>query len=93
MICAWIDTSSAVVGSSATISSGSARQRQRDHHPLAHAARELVRVVVDALLGCRDARWPCQQLDRPLRAPAPSLERQVRSGSSRPAAGRPCTAG
>ena len=51
MICAWIETSSAVVGSSATIRRGSARQRQRDHHALAHAAGELVRIVVDALLG------------------------------------------
>ena len=30
-------------------------ERHRDHHALAHAARELVRVVVDALLGARDA--------------------------------------
>ena len=29
-------------------------QRHRDHHALAHAARELVRVVVDALVGARD---------------------------------------
>ena len=42
-----------------------ARQRERDHHPLAHAARELVRVVVDALAGARDAD-PLEQLDRPL---------------------------
>ena len=30
-------------------------ERHRDHHALAHAARELVRVVVDAPLGPRDA--------------------------------------
>ena len=37
-------TSSAVVGSSATISRGPAGQRHRDHHPLLLAAGELVRV-------------------------------------------------
>ena len=31
-------------------------QRHRDHHALPHAARELVRVVVDALVGARDLR-------------------------------------
>ena len=31
--------------------SGLGRQGQGDHHALAHAARELVRVVVDALFG------------------------------------------
>jgi len=65
MICAWIDTSSAVVGSSANDQLGLGGQRQRDDHPLAHAAAELVRVLVDALLGrrmpvscsSRMARW------------------------------------
>ena len=33
-------------------------QRHRDHHALPHAARELVRIVVDALVGARDARPP-----------------------------------
>ncbi len=42
-ICAWIVTSSAVVGSSAMITSRIVRDRHRDHHALAHAARELVR--------------------------------------------------
>jgi hypothetical protein len=37
-ICAWIVTSSAVVGSSAISSAGLAGQRHGDHHPLAHAA-------------------------------------------------------
>ena len=41
-------------------------QRHRDHHALAHAAGELVRVVVDALLGTRDADLP-EELDRPVR--------------------------
>ena len=41
-ICAWIVTSSAVVGSSAIRSFGLAGERDRDHHALAHAAGELV---------------------------------------------------
>ena len=39
-----------------------AGERHRDHRALAHAARELVRVVVDALLGVRDADL-AQELD------------------------------
>jgi hypothetical protein len=46
------------VGSSATISWG-------DHHTLAHAAGKLMRVLVDALLGRRDARV-LQQTHGPL---------------------------
>ena len=42
-----------------------ARQRQRDHHALPHAARELERVVVDPLARARDAD-PVEQLHRPL---------------------------
>ena len=44
---------------------GVARERHRDHHPLAHAARELVRVVVDPLLRVGDADG-AEQLDRPV---------------------------
>ena len=55
MICAWIETSSAVVGSSAISEIGLGAQRQRQHHALAHAARELVRIAVDALPGALDA--------------------------------------
>ena len=40
-----------------------ARQRHRNHHALAHAAGELVRVVVHAALGVRDAHQ-AQHLDR-----------------------------
>ena len=40
-----------------------AGQRHRDHHPLAHAARELVRIGVGALLGLGDVN-PLQHLDR-----------------------------
>ena len=39
-ICAWIVTSSAVVGSSAISSAGLHDERHRDHHALAHAARQ-----------------------------------------------------
>ena len=38
MTCAWIVTSSAVVGSSAMSSRGLQRERHRDHHALAHPA-------------------------------------------------------
>ena len=58
-ICAWMVTSSAVVGSSAISSVGVVDERHRDHHPLAHAAGELVRVVVDPAsrrAGCRPGR-------------------------------------
>ncbi len=44
-ICACTVTSSAVVGSSAISSLGLAGERHRDHHPLPHAARELVRIL------------------------------------------------
>ena len=76
-ICAWIVTSSAVVGSSAISSSGSRQQRHRDHHALAHAARELVRVVVEALAGVRDAD-ALEHLDGALARPAPVLQAPVR---------------
>ena len=45
-ICAWIVTSSAVVGSSAISSFGSHGERHRDHRALPHAAGELVRIVL-----------------------------------------------
>ena len=43
-ICSCVVTSSAVVGSSASSSLRPRGDRHRDHHPLAHAAAELVRV-------------------------------------------------
>ena len=55
-ICAWIVTSSAVVGSSAISSFGLAGERHRDHHALAHAARHLVRVLVEPRLGATGSR-------------------------------------
>ena len=55
-ICAWIVTSSAVVGSSAIRMLRVAGQRDRDHHALAHAAGELVRIAREALLADRRCR-------------------------------------
>ena len=54
-ICAWMVTSSAVVGSSAMISVRVVGDRDRDHRPLAHAAGELVRERLRAPLRRRDA--------------------------------------
>ena len=90
-ICAWIVTSSAVVGSSAIRRRGPAGHRHGDHHALAHAAGELVRVVVDARSG---AGMPTRahQVDGARRAAARAhaemhLERPRRSGSPTVAAG------
>ncbi len=47
---------------------GPAGQRHRDHHALAHAAGQLVRVFVDAALGRRNAHL-AQHLDGAARAP------------------------
>ena len=79
MICAWIDTSSAVVGSSAISELGLGGQRERDHDALAHAARELVRVVVDAALGRRNAGGR-EQFDGPRPRPG---RRHVQVGRDR----------
>ena len=62
-------TSSAVVGSSAISRSGAAGERDGDHHALAHAAGELVRVVAHAPLGRRNAHA----------APAPRSARRCAS--------------
>ena len=63
-ICAWMVTSSAVVGSSAISSFGLQAEPDGDHHPLAHAARQLVRILVEPAFGVGDADQR-QQLDRP----------------------------
>ena len=47
-----------------------ARERHRDHHALAHAARELVRILVDAPVGSGDAH-EVEQLDRAAARVAP----------------------
>ena len=57
----------AVVGSSAISSSGLQSERHRDHHALAHAAGELVRIAVAAPLGIGDAH-ALKQLDARARA-------------------------
>ncbi len=62
---AWIDTSSAVVGSSATTRLRLGAQRQRDHDALPHAAGELVRVGREARLRRRNADR-AHQLERAL---------------------------
>ena len=62
-------TSSAVVGSSAISSFGLQAQRHGDHHALAHAAGELVRIVVHARFGVGDVHQP-QHLDGALESPA-----------------------
>ena len=62
-ICASSVTSSADVASSAISSGRLEQQRHRDHDPLPHAAGELVRVVVDAVGGVRDAD-ELEHLDR-----------------------------
>ena len=54
-ICAWMVTSSAVVGSSAMSSCRLAGKRDGDHDPLAHAARELVRILAQARRAGRSA--------------------------------------
>ena len=66
-ICACTVTSSAVVGSSAMSSRGSHDERHREHRALAHATRELVRVVVEPPLGVGDAD-EVEQLDARVRA-------------------------
>ena len=91
-IWAWIVTSSAVVGSSAISTSRVARERHRDHHPLAHAARELVRVVVDALLGRRGSRPSASSSIARSRAAAADEVARAR-GSAPRSASRPCRPG
>ena len=44
---------------------GPGAKRQRDHYPLAHAAGELVRIMVDAILGAGDADL-LQEIERAL---------------------------
>ena len=78
-------TSSAVVGSSAITSDGLAGERERDHHPLALAAGELVRVAPRR----RPAVSPTvvEQLADPL-APPRFAAGRARAGGSPPRSGR-----
>ena len=54
-ICAWMVTSSAVVGSSAMMSLGLHAKPDRDHHALAHAAGEVMRILFEPPRAVRDA--------------------------------------
>ena len=63
-ICAWIVTSSAVVGSSAISSFGLVGQRHGDHHALPLPAGQLVRIGAQPALRVADADL-CQQLEDP----------------------------
>ena len=61
-----------------------ARERDRDHHALAHPARQLVRVRVGAPLGIGDADQ-AHQLERALARRAPAVARAARAGPRRSA--------
>ena len=65
MICAWIVTSSAVVGSSAIRQLRLVGDRHRDHRPLTHSAGELVRILVEPALRIRHAD-EVEEVDTPL---------------------------
>ena len=54
-----------MVGSSAISSSAMARQGHGDHRPLPHAARELMRIVVDPPLGLGNLHL-AEHFDRPI---------------------------
>ena len=66
-----------------------AGERHRDHRPLPHPARELVRVVLQPLLRARDADL-VEQLDgalgRPARGPSRSAPRAARGSAARSSA-------
>ncbi len=95
-ICAWIVTSSAVVGSSAMSRLRVAGDRHRDHHPLVHAAGELVREVAQAARrapGCRPARAARSRACAPRLRSRPRCSRSVSveleaDGEARVQAGR-----
>ena len=70
MICAWTETSSAVVGSSAMTSSRLGGERQREHDALAHAAGELVRIGVDPRVSAAGMPTSSSSASARLRAPA-----------------------
>ena len=69
-IWAWTVTSSAVVGSSAMSRSGSDGEGDGDHHALAHAAAQLVRILVEAGDRDRGCRPPAAAPARAARASA-----------------------
>ena len=67
-ICACTVTSSAVVGSSAISRSGPHSSRHRDHHALAHAAGQFVRILPHAALRLGDAHQLQHRRSRGARA-------------------------
>ena len=104
-ICAWMVTSSAVVGSSAISRLGPQIERARDHRALAHAAGEFRRIAVeraDADRACRPwragrrrgpARSPRARLARAPARPRRSARRwcgPARTSSSAPGRSSPC---
>ena len=80
--CAWIDTSSADSGSSATMNSGSHRQRARDADALALAAGELVRKAAGVLGAQADQLAAARRCAAAVRARA--LAQAVRVPAPRP---------
>ena len=74
-------TSSAVVGSSAISSRGLAGQRHGDQRPLAHAAGQLVRVVLEPPVRVGDAD-PVEQVARPPAWPPLRYMPRCRSSTS-----------
>ena len=85
-ICACTVTSSAVVGSSAMSRLGLAGERHRDHHALAHAAGELVRIVVERARRdreCRPASSSSTARPRASRASGAAMQRAAPRRSAR----------
>ena len=91
-IWSWIVTSSAVVGSSASSSFGFGGERDGDHRPLAHAAGELVRIVVEPRARRPGMPTMVEQLDGARAPRAPRRARCARRGSRR-SAGRSASTG
>ena len=56
---------------------GFARESDGTHHPLPHAAAELVGVVFQSLLGCGDAQQPEKFYRPPFQAPAAQVLMQA----------------
>ena len=90
-ICAWVVTSSAVVGSSAISSSGSQAERHGDHGALAHAAAETDADSSSRL--CRGRGMPtCSSISTAAPAPRPGRRRGA-GASPRRSGCRSCSTG
>ena len=81
MICACTVTSSAVVGSSSDQQPRPPRHRHRDHHALAHAAGELVRIRMQHALRVADAEL-AQEIDDARRRARIARESRVPTAAS-----------